>query len=143
MRSARIEALAAAAVIAAAAGLLLSAMQFPTDSRIFPMMVLGALLIAGILWLMRSLLAPGGANDGSGAAVSNRRQLFGAAAVTAAYGVAVSLSSYFIPTVIYIPLMAFVLGNRNLPVTVASSAGFTVMIYLIFVWLFERPIPLI
>jgi len=144
MNSARIEALAAAILIAAAAGLLLRSMQFPNASRIFPIMVLVALLVAATIWLVRSLLAgKRGVNDGPEAPASNRRQLFGAAALTAAYGVGVSLSSFFIPTVIYIPAMAFVLGNRNLPVTIASGAGFSVMVYVVFVWLFERPIPLI
>ena len=144
MNSARMEALAAAILIAVAAGLLLMSMQFPTASRIFPIMVLAALLVAAVMWLARSLLAgQKAANDGPEAPASNRRQVFGAAALTAVYGVGVSLSSFFIPTVIYIPAMAFVLGNRNLPVTIASGVGFAVVVYVVFVWLFERPIPLI
>ena len=144
MNSARIEALAAAFLIAAAAGLLLMSMQFPTASGIFPIMVLVALLVATLIWLARSLLAGQKAADGGpGTPVSNRRQLYGAAALTAAYGVGVSVSSFFIPTVIFIPAMAFVLGNRNLPVTIASAAGFVVIVYVVFVWAFERPIPLI
>jgi hypothetical protein len=144
MNSARIEALAAAILVAVAAGLLLMSMQFPTASRIFPIMVLVALLVAALMWLVRSLLAgKKGVNDEPGAPASNRRQLLGAAALTAAYGVGVSVSSFFIPTVIYIPAMAFVLGNRNLPVTIASGTGFAAIVYVVFVWLFERPIPLI
>ena len=144
MNSSRIEALAAAVLIAAASGLLLKSTQFPAASGIFPIMVLVALLIATLIWLVRSLLAGQKGADGEpGAPASNRRQLYGAAALTAVYGVGVSLSSFFIPTIIYIPAMAFVLGNRNLPVTIASGTGFVVIVYVVFVWLFERPIPLI
>ena len=144
MNQARVEALAAAFLIAAAAVLLLMSLQFPTASAIFPVMVLVALLIATLIWLVRSLLAGQKNTDAeTGPPVSNRRQLYGAAALTAAYGVGVSVSSFFIPTVLYIPAMAFVLGNRNLPVTIASGIGFVVTVYVVFVWLFERPIPLI
>ena len=142
MHIARIEPLAAAALVAATVGLVFSTRDFPADSRIFPLLVLAALLVAAIAWLIRSIVSARNAGTGSDAPAVNYRTLLTAAAVTFAYGVGVWLWSFFLPTVLYIPLMAFVLGNRNLVVTITSSIGFAIGVYIIFVWLFERPIPL-
>jgi hypothetical protein len=137
------EILGAVVLIAASGGLLLAAIPYPADSRIFPMMTLGGLLVAGLIWLFRLIFIHREvSSDDTAEKNSDYRRLLGAALVTTAYGVAVWQTSYFIPTVLYIPLMAYILGSRALSWTIPASLAYTTMIYLIFVVIFERPMPL-
>jgi hypothetical protein len=106
-------------------------------------MILGSLLITGLLWLVRLIFVRReDSPDNIAEKHSGYRRLLGAALVTAGYGIAVWQTSYFIPTVLYIPLMAYILENRTLSLTIPASLAYTTMIYLIFVVIFERPMPL-
>lgn len=116
--------------------------RFPAEARPFPALVLGALFVAGLIWLARSLLARTAPQIDT-AVAGDKRRLMAAVGLTCAYAVAVSHLSYFIPTLLYIPAMAMVLGNRQPLIVCLAGVGFTVGAYLIFVVIFERPIPLL
>ena len=132
---------AAVLLVGTVAGLL-ELGRFPAEARPFPALVLATLLITGIWWLARSLLArpTPGSDTGS---VGDKRRLIAATGLTFAYAVAVSHFSYFIPTILYIPAMAIALGDRRPLIAGLAGVGFTLGAYLIFVVLFERPIPLL
>jgi Tripartite tricarboxylate transporter TctB family len=132
----------AAVLLACTAAAFFELTRFPAEARPFPALVLVVLLVTGLIWLVRSLLvqaSPG--NDP--VTTGGKRRLIAAVGLTFAYAVAVSHLSYFIPTLLYIPAMAIVLGNRQPLVVGLVGVGFTVGAYLIFVVIFERPIPLL
>ena len=49
---------------------------------------------------------------------------------------------YFTATAVYIPAIALMLGQRGAAMIGVSTALFLIMIYLVFVVTFERPLPL-
>ena len=134
--------IAAAVLLACTAAAFFELTRFPAEARPFPALVLVALVVTGVIWLVRSLLARTASDSGVGTA-GGKRRLMAAVGLTFAYAVAVSHFSYFVPTLLYIPAMAMVLGNQRPLVACLAGVGFTVGAYLIFVVFFERPIPLL
>jgi hypothetical protein len=132
----------AAVLLACTAAAFFELTRFPAEARPFPTLVLVVLVVSGAIWLVRSFLART-ASDGGVGTPGGKQRLTAAVGLTFAYAVAVSHISYFVPTLLYIPAMAMVLGNRQPLVVCLAGVGFTVGAYLIFVVIFERPIPLL
>jgi len=58
------------------------------------------------------------------------------------YILAVQWLGYFTSSVVFIPVFASVLGERSWTMLGVSTILFLVMIYLVFVVAFERPVPI-
>lgn len=134
--------IAAVVLLACTAAAFFELTRFPAEARPFPALVLVVLVVTGVIWLVRSFLARTASGSGVGTA-GGKRRLTAAVGLTLAYAVAVSHLSYFVPTLLYIPAMAMVLDNQRPLVACLAGVGFTVGAYLIFVVIFERPIPLL
>lgn len=138
------EAFAAAAFLSTAvAGGAISA-TYPAESRMFPWIVCGILGASSLIWFIGVVKEP--ARRTKARATGGPRRflspvLVGLAA-TVAYTVAVILFGYFFPTLVFIPAMAALLGNRSWMLSFGITIAYVVLIYFLFVILFERPIPL-
>lgn len=142
MSSTSKNAIGAAVLLAGTLAALIELLRFPAEARAFPLMVLGTLLLSSSWWLVRTLMVPP-TEEESVAARGNMGRLGVAVLLTVAYAAAVSHFSYFLPTAVFIPAMALALGNRQPLVVCLSGIGFAAGAYVIFVVLFERPIPLL
>lgn len=145
MASYRLEVAAAAAfLVLAAAGWYLSA-DLPEVPRMFPRLVLALLGLSAALWLVgavrRAVGAPAHAEQSEAPERSVGLSLLAVLGLTFVYAAAVITSGFFVPTVLYIPLMARLLGYRSWPIALAAAVAYTVVAYLLFVILFERPVP--
>ena len=58
------------------------------------------------------------------------------------YILAVQWLGYFTSSVVFIPVFAYVLGERSWTMLGVSTILFLLMIYLVFVVAFERPVPI-
>ena len=110
----------------------------PGEARLFPRLVLGVMGVLSVAMLVRSF-----------ARRTDAGPFFlapGALAVTLALAVvyiaAVEVIGYFAATALFVPGLALALGLRRTLLLALTTLGFVAAVYLVFVVLFGRPLPL-
>jgi hypothetical protein len=109
------------------------------EARMFPRLVLLALAALGLLLFLRGLRAgPEAAETPVISALPAFAAFLGA---TAVYGVAVGWIGFFTASLVYIPVVARLIGLRALWLNALVTAVFLLVTWLVFVGLFARPLP--
>lgn len=140
------------AEIGASAGLILIAIfgwfqvdDLPADALMFPAILLGVIMLLSLWMLVRALkgtaphLTDQAAQDWRFAI--SRERMLGGFAMLAAYLLIVPLVGFFTTSLIFVMLVAWVAGYRHIRNLLLTSVGFCLFVYLIFVALFDRPLP--
>ena len=117
-------------------------------SMIFPRMIAVVMALCAVLMFLRTVplgagKAPAAAQDPKRGApffhdVRNFAVTFGA---FVAYAVAIGFLGYFVSTALLIVALALALGFRNVRMLVAATIGFSALVYVVFILVFERPLP--
>lgn len=115
---------------------------FPGEARVFPQLVMGMLAIAGAVWFAKAVRRSVGTHADAAPREGGRLRLVAIIALTLAYILAIIAIGYFVPTMIYIPAVAAILGSRAWHWIVLAAVLYCVSIYVVFVLLFARPVPL-
>lgn len=125
--------------------------RFPADAQVFPRMVLGLMGVLALVWLVRSFLPPGSrlaepqAEDAASASpepfFEHLGYFAGSIALIALYIFLVDALGYFTSTILFIPLMAVMLGYYRPVGIIVTTAAFVGGVYVIFVQLFSRRFP--
>lgn len=123
--------------------------RFPADAQVFPRMVLALLGVLSLLWLVRSFLPPGSRFAEPQAEGEPADEPFfqhlgyfaGSIALIAAYIFLVGNLGYFTSTILFIPVMAIMLGYYRPVGILLTTAAFVGGIYIVFVQLFSRRLP--
>ncbi|WP_316980076.1 tripartite tricarboxylate transporter TctB family protein [Shumkonia mesophila] len=114
--------------------------RFPTDAVIFPRMVIAFLAILSVVMLAKTFV--GGRPSGPDRPFFiNGRRFTATAAAIVVYIYGVSVLGYFTATVAFLPLTAWKLGYRKAGHLAVMAVSFCAIIFLVFVALFERPLP--
>lgn len=140
MTTRRLELVTATAFLALAVAGWLASAGLPPAPRLFPRLVLAVLGLAAAAWLAGLLRAPAAAGD-EPQEEGGRRRLLVAFGLTLAYAAAVVTIGFFVVTLVYIPVMARFLGHRSWPWAIVAAVLYAIVTYLLFVVLFERPVP--
>lgn len=114
--------------------------RFPDDAIVFPRIVIALLAVLSVAMLAKTFLGSGVATERRRFFIDGRR--FGLTALAIlAYVVAVSVLGYFTATIVFLPLMALGLGYRRPFPLALMAAFFCGAVFLVFVVMFERPLP--
>jgi hypothetical protein len=103
--------------------------DFRRGSGFFPFVVLGLLGITGAIWLVRSALllraeARGGAPDVAWRLDFASLGGYAVLAITGVYGAVVVTTGYVYPSIVYILLVALILGGRRYLLIALLAGGF-------------------
>lgn len=145
MRYRTAEVLLALALLLVCALAWLKAQSLPVDAKMFPDIILGVLAFSTVLMLYRAV--SGISERLQGDDVKDWRftrhvpRFLGSFAVFILYLLVVPRVGFFTTSAGLIIAMSVLTGFRNWPVIVASTIGFCIFVYLVFVLLFERPLP--
>jgi putative tricarboxylic transport membrane protein len=123
--------------------------RFPPDARVFPRMVLAMLGVLSLLWLIRTFLPADSRFAEPKVEDEPANEPFfvhvgyfaGSIAVIAAYIFLVGTLGYFTSTILFIPVMAILLGYYRPLGILLTTAAFAGGIYIVFVLLFDRRLP--
>jgi putative tricarboxylic transport membrane protein len=123
--------------------------RFPADAQVFPRMVLAMLGVLSLLWLIRTFLPPDSRfaepkveGEAADEPFFHHIGYFaGSIALIAAYIFLVGTLGYFTSTVLFIPMMAIMLGYYRPVGLLLTTAAFVGGIYIVFVQLFARRLP--
>lgn len=119
------------------AGQFLMALRYPSDPRLFPLIVSAA----GFILAVTLVLGPGLHDHILGAPeTAPRRQFALALAVSPAYGLGLWILGYWIATIITIPAIAWILGYRNKLILTFVTACVAVALGALFP-LLDVPLP--
>ncbi|MEM7441728.1 MAG: tripartite tricarboxylate transporter TctB family protein [Pseudomonadota bacterium] len=120
----------------------ISLADIPAQARLFPRMIIGFTAFVTLAMGVRAYLALG-RGDGDPAWKMFEHLGRWAIAVIAlpVYVLGVQSIGYFTSTLIFIPVLAFVLGYRRPLVAIAIALAFDVIIYVVFITVFERRLP--
>ena len=133
----------ATGIIAAALFLIYVSMDFPMESRVFPIAVLGLMAILAAVLLLRSFIdsqSEKKPREPSPFFIHRNRFLASLACITG-YIVLLPLLGYFTTSAIFFVTMTWVLGFRRHKTTLLTIVIFLSFVYIVFVLLFERPVP--
>ena len=132
-----------AGIIIFAVGALLyyHSLEFPPESAQFPRMVLTLWLALSGWMIVRSFVLADWRNMEYDAFFIHAGRLALAIAMMALYIIAIDLVGYYTTTVVYIPLMAWLLGYRNKIIIIASTVIYLSIVLGVFDVLFERQLP--
>ena len=145
MRYRTAEVLLAFALLLVCALAWLKARSLPVDAKMFPDIILGVLAFSTLLMLYRAVT--GISERVQGDDVKDWRftkhvpRFLGSFAVFILYLLVVSRVGFFTASAGLIIAMSVLTGFRNWTVILASTVGFCIFVYLVFVLLFERPLP--
>jgi Trk-type K+ transport system membrane component len=116
------------------------AMNFPRESAMFPLLVLGILGGLGVILLVQSFL-PQLRTASDRLVIEEPRTLLVAISVTIAYLFFVPVIGYFTSSLIYIVALSRLLGFKNYLALIAISVGYVLLTYIVFALLFQLPLP--
>jgi putative tricarboxylic transport membrane protein len=134
------DAAAALVLIALAGGMWYGSYGFAPDARVFPHIVAALMVGLALIMLVRSFA---GAAGGAGMPFFKHFPTFAVGfAMIVGYIFLVSRIGYFSATVVFVPAFALMLGLRRPWIITLSTIGFVLLVYLVFVTAFERPLPL-
>lgn len=109
------------------------------EARMFPRMILSAVYVLSVLLALRSFRLP---SEQRGEAIFIALFPFlSFVGVSAAYVASVGVVGFFTATAVYMPLIAWLLGLRKLVHSITVTTVFLFAIYIVFVLMFERPMP--
>ena len=139
---AAIELVAALAVGAVSAAAVAESYGYRGASSYMPTIIAGFAVALSAIWALQSAVALARGTwapfEITGAAVLRFATIV---AVTALYVLGITYAGFFTSTVVMVPLFAFLIGYRNLPVALIATAGFCVILYCVFRLLLKIPLP--
>lgn len=112
---------------------------FPVEAQMFPRAILGLMGLLAVIMFAKTFAGATTADDQP--FIGNARNLAITIACFVVYILLVSTIGFFTSSAIMLPALALLLGFRNPIVIVASTAGFIAIVYLVFVEIFSRPLP--
>ncbi len=113
--------------------------SFAEEARVFPRMIAGAMAVLSLVMLARSFFA--GDEDRATRFFKSFPTFLLCLALIFGYIYSTGLLGYFTASAIFIPAFALLLGLRRPVVVVASTVCFIVVVHLVFVEAFDRPLP--
>ena len=130
-------------IIAAALFLIYMSMDFPMESRVFPIAVLGLMAVLAAVLLLRSFIGSLSEKEPPEPApfFIHRNRFLASLACIAGYIVLLPLLGYFTTSVLFFAAMTWALGFRQYKTTFLTIVIFLGFVYIVFVLLFERPVP--
>ena len=120
----------------------ISLSDIPAQARLFPRMIIGFTAFVTLAMALRALWAlrtDGG--DSGWRMFENLGRWTIAVVALPLYVLGVSTIGYFTSTLIFIPALAIVLGYRRPVVAISIALVFDVLIYIVFIAVFERRLP--
>lgn len=115
-------------------------LDFPFDSRVFPLAVLSLMAVLSGSIVIGSFKLP----HRSGEIASffhNRSRFFKTFGTVVGYIILLPLLGYFTSSALFLLLLPWLIGYRNHKAMCLTATIFLAIIYLFFVYIFERPIP--
>lgn len=118
----------------------------PAEAALFPRMIISMAFVLSAIWGISSLrprakAAASGTGEVPEGFMENPRNFAIFAACLAAYIVLIDTIGYFTSSALFVIVTSFLLGFRRPLTVVVSAAGFVLFIYLVFVVIFNRPLP--
>lgn len=114
--------------------------SFPREAATFPLLVLGILGGFSVLLLVQSFL-PRLREVSKRPFIDEPQTVIVGITVTAAYFFFIPIIGYFTTNLIYVALLSRLLGFKNNVTSIAISVGYALFAYIVFVLLFNRPLP--
>lgn len=117
----------------------------PEEAAFFPRLIVGLAFVLSIWWGVSSIImqraqVPAG-QDGSAGFLENPRNFFVFLLCLVAYIALIDTIGYFSASAMFILLTSLLLGYRHPLAVVLTAIGFITFIYVIFVVIFKRPLP--
>lgn len=109
----------------------------PGEARLFPRLVLGVMAVLSAAMLVRSFAR----RAETGPFVQTPAALAITLVLAVIYIGAVEVIGYFAATALFVPGLALALGLRRTLLVALTTVGFVAAVYLVFVVLFGRPLP--
>lgn len=109
------------------------------EAKMFPRMILSAIYVLSVLLALRSFRLPP-EKRGEAIFISLFPFLLFVGA-SAAYVASIGVVGFFTATAVYMPFIAWLLGLRKIVQSVFITTVFLIAIYVVFVLIFERPMP--
>lgn len=121
--------------------------SMPPEAAFFPRLILGLAFGLGVLWVASTFLAKrpaveGGSESTAQGFFTNPKNFAVFTACLVAYIALIDLVGYFTSTALFILTASFALGFRKPLAVIGSTAGFVLFIYVVFVLIFQRPLPI-
>lgn len=121
-----------------------SIQDIPVDAQMFPNFILAGIMICSVLMIIRSLTgvserALENAEDWK--FTDNAKRMVGAALIFIVYLLVIEHLGYFTSSALLIMTLARFAGFKNWLALVSSAVGFCLFVYLVFVLIFDRPLP--
>ena len=129
----------AVVVFILAGAMFLQAGKLPFEAGLFPRLVTAVMLMAAVAMFARSFMGPGGAR--AEPVFINWPLLAITLIMTMLYVIAVHAIGYFTSSVVFVPAIAYALGLRDHRVIAAGTVLFVAFLYLVFVRVFQLPMP--
>ncbi len=128
-----------AVLLAATAALWPHAAAFPPESRLFPAVLLALLAMLSVVLMVRAWRRPP-ADAATPFFEHGGRHALALAAI-AAYLAALPAAGFFSASAAFALALPFALGYRDKLRLGLATAVFLLAVWVIFVWLFQRPLP--
>ena len=110
---------------------------YPPEARLFPQLILVLTGLLGVLLVFRRRRS----EDEQAPVIASYRNFFITVIVFAVFAWAVGIFGYFTASLCFLILFPIILGYRKYMVTILTAVIYLVLIYLVFVILFERILP--
>lgn len=131
--------LAALALITLSLAALLYITGVPAQAAMFPRLVAGALLGLSGLYLAREMLRR--STEPRADFFHNASRFALALTIVITYALTFPQLGYFTTTIVFIPVFAAAIGMRRYLLTLTATAGFSAVVYLVFVVFLNRRLP--
>lgn len=145
MRYRNVELLVGAAFLLICALAWLSARSLPADARMFPALLLALLALSSVVMMIRAVTGASERVQGDEIKdwtfTAHLPRFLGGFAIFIVYLVVIPYLGFFTTSAVFVVAMSVFTGYRNWPVVLLGTIGFCIFVYLVFVLLFERPLP--
>ena len=121
-------------------GFVYAQLTFPSRVRAYPCFVTGLMCLLGVILVARSFRKTYREKD-FGPYVVSLRRFFLCILMTALYFYTSTIIGFLLATAIFLPVMAWFAGYRQIKPLTLASLGYVVAIYLVFDLGFNRPLP--
>ncbi|WP_157962044.1 tripartite tricarboxylate transporter TctB family protein [Acuticoccus kandeliae] len=120
--------------------------EMPAGAALFPRMILILAAVLSVIWgvsaqVKRVSRARRGVVEAPRKLIANPANIAIFFACAVAYAALIDLIGYFSASGLFVIATSLLLGYRRPLVVIATAAGFVLFIYLVFVVIFERPLP--
>lgn len=132
--------IAAVFIFALAAAAWWTSQGFTPGARMVPQLVAGAMLFFSFIMFVRTFLPARRAKERTKFFTNGRYLLIGCA-LALIYISLVAVIGYFTATALFVPVFTWLLGYRRPAMLAISTMLFLLMVYVIFVGIFDRPLP--